>query len=427
MKFIKDQVRQFLVGKEQSFTFTSNKKEPVNLMQLKEVKEINLYLHIPFCKSMCPYCPYNRISFEKKLLKRYFLALHKEIDLYSEIMGSTKISSIYIGGGTPTNAINELKGVINHINELFDFSGDLAIETTVSDINEDNLQKLKAMGVNLLSVGVQSFNDKYLELLGRDYSSKTIDNAFKLINKFEFETVNIDLIFAYPNQNKDELLEDLEKATNLPVNQITTYPLFTFPYTAVGNYLKINKIKMPNFFIRKKFYNIILKYFENNNFEMTSVWGFKKQSKNTSNYSSVTRNKYVGLGAGAGTRLENVFYFNTFSIKDYENSLLMEKKLPISIHLSITNKLSDYYWFYWKLYETNFSIESFEDHSNIKMDFILNCFRVLGLVKKKNGIINLTSKGAFWIHLIQNQFVLDYINNVWEIMKKEAFPESIDI
>jgi len=270
-QLIKSKVRQFLIGKKQSFTFTSTKNKAIDFDALKNIEETNLYIHIPFCKSLCPYCPYNRVLFEEKRLERYFLALHKEIDLYSKVIGVAKISSIYIGGGTPTNAIDELKDVIDHIKEKFEFSGDLAIETTVSDINKDTLRKLKDMGVNLLSVGVQSFNDKYLELLGRNYQSEVIENALKDIETFNFNTVNIDLMFALPNQNERELINDLKKAHKLPVDQITTYPLFTFPYSTVGNYLNINKIEMPKFFIRKKHYKLIHNFFKNKNYEMVSV------------------------------------------------------------------------------------------------------------------------------------------------------------
>ena len=426
-KFIKNNIRKFLVGKEQIFKFISHKDEPLDYSSLKKLEKTNLYIHIPFCKSMCPYCPYNRVLFQEDKLERYFLALHKEIDLYHDMMGPIQVESIYIGGGTPTNAIDYLGSLIAHIKEKFNFTGNLAIETTVADINKENLDKLKLLGVNLLSIGVQSFNDHYLKLLGRNYPSTMITNAVKLIDTYDFETVNIDLMFAFPNQNEDQLLADLNKANQMPVDQITVYPLFTFPYASVGNYLKLNKIKTPNFFKRKRFYKTILDFFKEHRYEMASVWGFKKTTNSSLKYSSVTRNQYIGFGAGAGSRLENVFYFNTFSLESYQDALLKEKALPISIHLKITKKLSNYYWFYWKLYETNFLMDDFNDYSDFKMRSLLNIFKLLSFIKEKNHRIYLTDSGSFWIHLVQNIFVLDYINNVWTIMKQEAFPKKIDI
>ena len=416
-------IRKWLVGKQQEFVF---KRTNVDTFIITKIKETNLYIHIPFCKSMCPYCPYNRVRYEKHLIQRYFDALSKEVDIYAEKLGKIKINSIYIGGGTPTNAIDELIVIIDKIKKVFDVVGDIAIETTVADINEENLRKLQTMGVNMLSVGVQSFDNKYLKLLGRNYISADINNSFKIIKKFNFDNVNVDMMFAFPNQTQVELLEDIEKANNLSVNQITTYPLFTFPYSTVGNYIKIKKIQMPNFFVRRKFYKSIYNFFKKNSYDMASVWSFQK-AKEKQKYSSVTRNQYIGLGAGAGSRFETVFYFNTFSIHDYENRLLEKNTLPIAINMPITSKLSNFYWFYWKIYKTNFSFNEFQKRLDWKLKLLLKLFLVFGFCKKNSDTIQLTEKGSFWIHLAQNHFALDYINKVWSVMKKEAFPEKIEI
>jgi oxygen-independent coproporphyrinogen-3 oxidase len=285
---------------------------------------------------------------------------------------------------------------------------------------------MQSMGISMLSIGIQSFDDKYLKLLGRNYSSKNIETAFNLIKKFKFQNVNVDLIFAFPNQTQEELLQDITKVNRLGVDQITTYPLFTFPYSTIGKYMKIKKIKMPNFFTRRKFYKTIYNYFKKNNYEIASVWSFQKASEKQK-YSSVTRNSYIGLGAGAGSRLETVFYFNTFSIDDYEKCLLEKSILPIAIDMPISTKLSNLYWFYWKLYETKFSFHDFQKKCDWKLKFLMKLFFLTGLYKKNNDKIQLTEKGAFWIHLAQNYFMLDYINKVWSKMKKESFPEKIEI
>lgn len=425
---VKNKIRQFLVGKNQDFTFKSTRNKEIDLI---DIKDTNLYIHIPFCKSMCPYCPYNRVKYNEKIIDKYFKALSKEIDLYYDKIGSINISSIYIGGGTPTHTLEEIKTIINKIKSVFNFSGDIAIETTVTDINKENLDKLKEIGVNLLSIGVQSFSDKYLKKLGRKYNKNDIKVAFDLLKQYDFDTVNVDLIFAYSNQRIYELENDLIMVDKLGIDQVTIYPLFTFPYSKVGEYLNVNKIKMPSFKMRRKFYKKIHNFFINNDYKMVSVWGFKKNDKNNminnKNYSSVTRENYIGIGAGAGTRLKNIFYFNTFLINSYEDSILEKNELPISIDMSITESLSNYYWFYWRLYETSFSINEFNEKSDFKMKSMIIIFKILGFYKKSNNIISLTERGAFWIHLIQNHFVLNYINKVWNTMKKNPFPEKIEI
>ncbi|MBN1618014.1 hypothetical protein JW887_01565 [Candidatus Dojkabacteria bacterium] len=232
-------------------------------------------------------------------------------------------------------------------------------------------------------------------------------------------------MFSFPGQTEQDLKNDLEKISKMNVNQVTVYPLFTFPYSSIGEYLKIKKVKMPGFSKRYRFYNIIYDFFQKNKYEMTSVWSFNKNSGNLK-YSSVTRDKYLGIGAGAASRFDNIFYFNTFSVRDYEKRL-MNNRLPIAIDMPILKSLSDWYWFYWRLYETKFTLSEYENIKTWKIDLLLKIFLLLKLCEKVNGTIQLTRRGAFWLHLAQNYFVLNYINNVWTVMKKEPFPDFIRI
>jgi len=415
--------RRFLVGNQQRFIFTKVQGKDVSLPALEE---IDVYIHIPFCKSMCPYCPYHRVRYDKQRIPAYFEALSREIDLYAEQLGRITLRSVYIGGGTPTNAIDELALILEKVKTRFNVVGDIAIETTVADIHEENLQKLQRMGVTILSVGVQSFHDAYLKLFGRPYTSQDIFVAFDCLKKFDFKSVNVDLIFAFPHQTEEELLLDLKHAVDLGVDQVTTYPLFTFPYSTVGEYRKIKQIRMPPIPARKRLYRAICRYLQEQNYHMVSVWGFHK-AREKPVYSSVTRNTYIGFGAGAGSRLEHVFYLNTFSIEEYERSLLEEGHLPVAIEMPMTRSLSDVYWLYWKIYEGGFSFSEFQKRANGKLRFLMKLFLVLGFCEKRGDEIRLTEKGSFWIHLAQNFFVLDYINTVWMRMKREAFPDRIEI
>lgn len=343
---VTNMLRNYFVGKDQKFIF---EKVDIESFELPNIQETNLYIHIPFCKSMCPYCPYNRVLYQEEMIGPYITALLKEIEIYAQKLGRVTISSVYIGGGTPTNAIDELEDVIDKIKTCFNVVGDIAIETTIADINEYNVQKLKSYGINMISIGVQSFDEKYLELLGRNYTSEMIKPALKLLKEANFDTVNIDLMFAFPGQSEKEIMDDLKKANEYGIEQITAYPLFTFPYSTIGEYLKINKIKMPKFFARRKFYKLIHDYFIDNGYEMTSVWSFKKNNIQSKRYSSVTREDYIGFGAGAGSRFKSQFHFNTFTIAEYEKRLF-EDKLPIAINMPISERLSRYYWLYWRLY-----------------------------------------------------------------------------
>lgn len=414
--------RRFFVGQKQKFTFV--KKDGIEIPALKK---IDLYIHIPFCKNMCPYCPYNRITYNKELVQPYLNGVLNEIDLYNKKLGKIEIPSIYIGGGTPTNLIDELHIIINSLRKKFFISGDICIETSPVDLDEEIIKKLKKMGVGSISIGVQSFNDEYLKILGRKYDSTKAEEAVKLALDAGFKSVNIDLMFVLPNQDSKNVLADLDKAVSLKVDQITTYPLFTFPYTSVGQHLKLNKIKMPNIFKRRKMYKEIYNYCVGKDYQQVSVWGFKKGE--VPRYSSVTRDNYIGIGAGACSRLPDIFYFNTFSVKDYI-SFTLRKKLPIASAMEISSQLGKYYWLYWRFYDAKINkneLKKIFAPRDLKVILLFLILKIFRLYKETKEDFILTERGSFYIHLLQNYFILNYINKVWTIARKEAWPERIEI
>jgi len=368
---ITGRVRRYLIGTEQEFVF-----KHIDSIDLPRIDKIDLYIHIPFCKNMCPYCPYNKVKYDKKLIKPYVNAMLNEIEQYYKRLGKIEISSIYIGGGTPTNLIDELA--------------------------------LKRYGVTLLSLGVQSFNDKCLTFLGRSYEASILPKAATLALSSHFKSVNFDLMFALPGQNISDVINDLRKSFSLGVDQVTLYPLFTFPYSAAGKYLKLKKIKMPDIFTRRKMYKTIHQFCLDSGFQRVSVWGFKKG--NTPRYSSVTRGCYIGVGE----------YIKTLS----------SGKLPVALKMDVGTKLFRYYWLYWRLYDTYVPKKHFKElfgEEDKKIYRLLWLSKVLGLCREETNQFSLTERGAFWLHLMQNYFVLNYINKVWSVAMRKAWPDRIKI
>ena len=422
-KFITENIRNYLVGSGQDFTFRRADPESI---QFSRLEEIGLYVHIPFCKSLCPYCPYCRIPYDKKLASEYLEALLKEIDLYKTKVGKVEISSIYIGGGTPTNLIDELGTVLKRIKEVFFITGDIGIETSPYDVDEKVVKKLKDYGINLLSLGVQSFQDRFLKMLGRNYTSYDVYKAVETAIAANFDSFNIDFMFDLPGQTVNDVLFDLKEAIVRGATQLTVYPLFTFSYSLAGERQSLKRVKMPGILRRKNFFYAIYDFLLSEGFERLSVWGFKKGL--SKRFSSVTRNYYIGLGAGAGSRLPNVFYFNTFSVREYLKAL-REGSFPIALKMDISESLSRYYWFYWQIYNTYFSLKELKEVFNQDRR-ILKIFRILeikGFFTRAGDNISLTKKGTFWVHLVQNHFILNYIDKVWSVCMKEAWPEEIKI
>ncbi|MFC1698758.1 coproporphyrinogen-III oxidase family protein [Candidatus Omnitrophota bacterium] len=391
-------------------------------------KEFGLYIHIPFCKSMCPYCPYNKVFYKKELATQFKDAIVNEIKRYNAKLGQRQFYSLYVGGGTPTLLIDELKDIVNELKRLFILDGPLAVETVPSDITDNKVRKLKEIGFDYISLGVQSFNDKYLSLIGRNHNADETKKAIELISQHRFKLFNIDLIFAFPEQNLKELQSDLIECLSFNPDQITCYPLFTFPYTAVGKYLKIKKLKMPPIKQRKAMYYLISDFFKKNSYYQSSVWGFNRIKKES--YSSVTRDYYIGLGAGAASYTGEYFYFNTFSLKEYMKTL--NQKLPIALKMNVSDRMSRLFWLYWRFYETRIPFDKYkqEFQSDIKKDFGF-IFKLIERMNwaDKNGPseLKLNKIGCHWIHLIQNQYALNYVNKIWPICQKIPWPQKIPL
>ncbi len=419
---IKKAARSCFVGSEQKFMF-----EKARSIDFPTVKNVGLYIQIPFCKDLCPYCPYNRIKYDKQLAKEFLRAILVEIEKYNKLFGRLNVSSVYIGGGTPTNLIDELGVILGAIRDKFRVHGNICIETTPSDIDKSIVNKMKTYGISQVSIGVQSFQDKFLKTIGRKYKASKLPSVIDMVLSAGFDSVNVDLMFALPGQEIKDVIFDLKRAMDFKVKHITTYPLFTFPYSSVGKYLKIKKLRMPNVKVRRRIYKTIHDYFLANRFKRVSVWAFKKGA--LPRYSSVTRDYYIGLGAGAASCLPGIFYFNTFSVNEYIESLTLGK-LPVAIKMDIEKSLANYYWLYWRLYDTYIPKKKLRElfgRYDRKLLFLMKTGKMLKLFKETGEKICLTERGSFWVHLMQNYYFLDYVNKVWSIAMNEPWPERIEI
>jgi len=420
IKPITKAIRSYYAGSNSEFIF---KKHDTPDYNRSETDAIHLYIHIPFCKHCCPYCPYNKILIDDSLVELFFSALDKEIELYYRLAGNITITSIYFGGGSPALFPEKIASVIDHLSKRFNIEGEICIEINPNDCVTDKLQILKSAGIKTVSIGVQSFHDSNLAIIGRKYNGIVAEKAVEKVTSL-FTSVNIDLMFALPSQNMESVLDDLSKAIRLGVNQITTYPLFTFPYTFIGEYKKLKKVNMPNLHTRKAQYYSIYDTLTNQEYNQVSVWSFKKGEG--SKYSSVTRDGYLGFGAGAGTHLPGGYYLNTFSVEAYI-SRLEKQEFPTALKFEMNQQLNDLFWLYWRFYDTRIPITDFYNRfaTNGKMNRLIRFMQLSGMISKKETEFVLTRKGSFWLHLAQNYFSLSYINKIWAKAMKEDFPAEI--
>jgi coproporphyrinogen III oxidase-like Fe-S oxidoreductase len=415
-------MRRHLVGRDQRWIF-----EPPHGWVPPRVERTSLYLHVPFCRHCCPYCPYTKVPFREELLGPYTQAAIAEVDWWGDSVGPAEVTSLYIGGGTPTLALESVGRIIRRVRERFRLTGDICIETNPADVDAATVRQLHDAGVALVSLGVQSFRTEHLALLGREHSPRVAENALALLAESGFASLNVDLMFALPGQTADDVTADLERAAGLGATQITTYPLFTFPYTSVGQYLRLKAVRMPVLRVRRAQYRAIHEWCTSHGFERVSVWGFKRGT--VPRCSSVTRDGYIGIGPGAGSHLPDGFVLNTFDLESWTRAT-SEGHSALALRMPFAGEMSGWWWLYWRLYDTRVPLDVLDralGRDAPKARRWLRAVQWAGLGDRRGAFLELTEPGAFWIHLAQNHFALHYVNTVWTEARQEPWPTSIAI
>jgi oxygen-independent coproporphyrinogen-3 oxidase len=394
----------------------------------KDVDATGLYVHIPFCRIPCPYCPYNRYPWQPNGAQPYVEAVEKEIKLYSEELGDTAVNSLYFGGGTPTIMPRGISHIIAKISETFEVKGDVCTEANPDDLDEKTLDLLLDSGVTKLSIGVQSFKDHILKSIGRmSHDGKTAANSIKAALTRDFDCVNVDLMFSLPEQTLSDLEEDLKAAVEMGVPQITTYPLLLFPYTKIYQGVKQGTIRVPDAKKERKMYETIVNLLTEAGYEPCSVWSFTKQG--TSKFGSVEREEYVGLGAGAASRIGSITYWNTFPIDEYVRAL--DKGLPVAVGSKQSQKALMMQWFMMRLYETKVNKGGFSRQFGVDMDealkWPLRALRFLGVIRSDADSVTITREGMYPVHAMMKTFLSTYISRICEECMKTPWPDHFRI
>jgi len=416
--------RTILAGREARFVF-----QRAAVMPTKAHRRTSLYVHVPFCRQLCPYCPYNRVQYDSELASKYLAAMQTEMRCYAELLRNTEVTSVYFGGGTPTVLGPQLKVLAAALRACFNITGPFCLETNPADLDQKKAFVLREIGAEAVSLGVQSFDPNSLRTIGRQYDAKQVDAAINWLLDAGIPVLNVDLMFALPGQTRLAFRNDVDRAVSCGADQITAYPLFTFSYSSVGRYRRLRGLKMPPVCTRRRMYYDIYDRLTAEGYSRASVWSFKKRP-DTARYSSVTREGYVGFGPGAGSNWGNLFTLNTFDVSAYVDSV-NSRGHALALQMPIPKRLAILHDFYWRLYDT--CIPKTRDLEAAKyvvddvpwLRRIVWLARRLGLMTDEGSHYALTKSGAFWVHLMQNQFSLRYIDRIWTKARADAWPESI--
>lgn len=416
MSILTNLTRMWLTRSFKPFTFT-NKYDKV--LSFENAENLGLYVHIPFCKSVCNFCPYCKTVFDQELCDKYIDALIKEIHMVGKMQSHKKtVTSLYFGGGTPALASNRIKEIIDALNKYFVITEGIGLELHPDNVNESTLKTLKDAGVTKISIGIQSFLEKYQSILGR----KAVDtNSLKeALLKVKFETVSMDFIFALPSQTFEDLKEDVDTAFSIGANHVAIYPFIDFTFTKSPVKTMAKKEK-------RRLLDEITNYCVEKGYVRDSIWTFSK-SKNAK-YSSMTRDNFLGFGCSATTLLKDQFKINTFSVEEYCKRI-DQNLLPTSLTIKFTLRQRMIYYLFWTAYSTRVREKDFEKFFGIPLKKMygkeLKLAKALKFVTYKDGVYEMTLKGAFYYHYYENYYTLAYIDKMWGIMRKVAFPEKIE-
>ena len=395
----------------------------------QHLHRLGLYVHVPFCGNLCPFCPYNRHPYSDEAFARYELAIRQEIDLHADDLAESEVVSLYIGGGTPTVNLDGLLRILGHLASRFRHPSDICIELHPSSMDDACLARLRQAGVTMVSVGVESTSDRILQVLGRYHDGHAALNAARRAVAAGFETVNVDLMFALPTQSLDEWETDLQRILDTGAHQLSTYPLFAFPYSDLGKQRRIGAIERPPGRLIRAMLARTHELATDRGLERCAVWSWLRRP--LKKFSSITRHHYVGFGPSAASMIGSHFYVNTFSVDAYASAL--PRRRPVALSLAVDRRLEMAYWLYWRVYELHVGEADFRDQFGADADLTRmfgHLFRPLMLAKLAERTpdgYRITNSGAYWIHRIQNEYRLNYINRLWGRCRDEPWPAQVTL
>lgn len=293
-------------------------------------KNLQLYVHIPFCVKKCSYCDFLSFTSAKSTQMNYADALIREIEFYGPQMDDYTVNTIYIGGGTPSWLDEDkMVEIIDAIYTYFDVSpgAEVSMECNPGTITASKLDKYRKVGVNRLSIGLQSADDDELKILGRVHTFEEFVKTYEMARKAGFANINVDLISGVPYQTAEKFLHTLQKVVRLRPEHISAYSLMIEKGTPFYDLYKSDAAKqesgMPTEILPTedevyRIYKMTQQYLAKAGYEQYEISNYAHSGFECEhNIGYWTRENYLGLGLGAASLVENVRYSNTTDLDQY--------------------------------------------------------------------------------------------------------------
>lgn len=373
-----------------------------------------LYLHVPFCQVLCPYCSFNRYVFKEDVARPYFKNLRREMMMLKDL--GYDFETLYFGGGTPTILLDELCETIDLARDNFSVS-EVGVETNPNHLVDPWLSEMKGR-VNRLSVGVQSFNNDLLKQMDRYKKYGSGEEIFERIGEAApyFDSLNVDMIFNFPSQTEEILMDDLEKIVACGARQTTFSPLYISSATTKKMETVLGKMDFDREYRYYQILDGVLTGGDKPFFERDTVWTFNRlNEKGKKDHDldveeiQVAYNEYPAIGSGSITHLNGALYVNTFSLREY-NEAIEAGHMSLMGKCQMSKRDLMRYYFLRQLYQLHL------DKNDFKREF--GCSIETGLPAEMafmtaNGAwatntadeLTLTTKGRYLILVLYRQFL----------------------
>jgi len=378
-----------------------------------------LYLHVPFCESLCPYCSFHRVVFDERLCRAYFAALRREIRLYREL-GFT-FGAAYVGGGTPTVLVDELCRTIDVARDCYPLR-EVSVETNPDHLDDTRLAALSDAGVNRLSVGVQTFDDGLLRIVNRyDRCGSGGDTARRLRRALgRFDTLNADMMFCFPSQDSGMLDRDIDTLLEIGMDQVTYYPLMVSDTTRESVSAAVGRVSRNQ---EGGLYRRIVERLSPG-YVRSTAWCFSRQRDNPAiDEYIVDHDEYAGLGSGSIGFLNGTCYANTFDIPAYIAEL-EQGRLPIRASRQFSRRERVRYDFLMKLFSGVLDTTAFRSRHGGFGRYLwpeLLALWSAGATRRDRDRICLTERGYYYLVVLMREF-FTAVNNLRDAARREPQP-----
>ncbi|MCB5093453.1 radical SAM family heme chaperone HemW [Streptococcus mutans] len=375
-------------------------------------KPTSAYVHIPFCTQICYYCDFSKVFIKNQPVDAYLEALIKEFNDYYQIKD---LQTLYIGGGTPTAISGEqLDYLLTNLSKNLNLNmlEEFTIEANPGDLTPDKVAVLKQSAVNRVSLGVQTFNNKHLQQIGRGHNEAQIYESIDSLKSAGFDNISIDLIYALPNQTITDVKENVAKALALDIPHLSLYSLILEHHTVFMNKMRRGKLNLPTEDLEAEMFDYIISEMEDHGFEHYEISNFTKPGfESRHNLMYWNNAEYFGCGAGASGYVDGIRYRNRGPIQHYlkaikekgqarfqEERLSQAEKMEEELFLGLRKK-------------SGISIQRFEDKFGLPLMEVygqaIDDLEKDGLILVEKDCIRMSKKGLFLGDTVAEKFILE--------------------